>query len=89
MATKTSAAATDMEELVDFYRPPLPYENADQRINLTLNGTTISYLRGNHVRIPRKYAQMVENGEAEQMKAVRKRMKLQSEYDEASRTVLS
>ena len=84
----TAAAADPMEELVDFYRPPLPYEGADQQINLTLNGVTMSYIRGNHVQMPRKYVAMVETGEAEQMDAVRARMQMQSEY-EKSRAVIN
>ena len=85
-AVTIAAAADPMEELVDFYRPPLPYEGADQQINLTLNGVTMSYIRGNHVQMPRKYVAMVETGEAEQMDAVRARMQMQS-ADETSRAV--
>ena len=87
-AVTIAAAADPMEELVDFYRPPLPYEGADQQINLTLNGVTMSYIRGNHVQMPRKYVAMVETGEAEQMDAVRARMQMQSEY-EKSRAVIN
>ena len=80
-ATEETANGDPMEELVDFYRPPLPYEGASQQINLTLNGVTMSYIRGNHVQMPRKYVAMVENGEKEQMDAVMTRQKLQEEYE--------
>ena len=79
--TEETANGDPMEELVDFYRPPLPYEGASQQINLTLNGVTMSYIRGNHVQMPRKYVAMVENGEKEQMDAVMTRQKLQEEYE--------
>lgn len=79
--TEETANGDPMEELVDFYRPPLPYEGASQQINLTLNGVTMSYVRGNHVQMPRKYVAMVENGEKEQMDAVMTRQKLQEEYE--------
>lgn len=79
--TEETANGDPMEELVDFYRPPLPYEGASQQINLTLNGVTMSYVRGNHVQMPRKYVAMMENGEKEQMDAVMTRQKLQEEYE--------
>lgn len=57
------------EELVEV-TAPLDYNESDE-INLTINGYTIQILRGETVKIPRKYALVLKNM-IDQQKASRK-----------------
>lgn len=84
---ESAETVPDPEELVDFYRPPLPYEDANQDMILGINGETIGYKRGNHVKMKRKFVKLVEQNEQEQLAAMMKRKKMQDEFESIKTTV--
>ena len=70
---KTTEAAPDMEELVEYAAPLLTGTDAAPDIVVGVNGELIRIKRGETVRIKRKFVEVLRNAQAQESEARRNR----------------
>lgn len=73
MATKpvTKKEEIDMEERVDFFIPINPAEPNDTDVVLSINGETVVIQRGEKVKLKRKFVELYQNNEMQNMAAIK------------------
>lgn len=70
---KTTVTETkiDPEELVEYTAPLLPGEERQSDVFVGVNGETVRFKRGVTVKLKRKFVEVLENAQTQEMEAYR------------------